>query len=1184
MNKFSVRTHLLDALQTALLPLLIILCLGTRPVCAADGQEILNRPISLTLESVDVKRALTQIEKLANVRFVYSGQTIQTSRKVSLSAVNRKLSSVLDEVLTPLGIAYEEVSARIVLRKIETETGSNRPNAVAPTLLPPVTGRVSDGKGAPIPGVTILVKNSQLGTTTDAAGRFTITTPDNAVLVFSAIGFDGQEITVGNQTQFDITLREASQALNEVVVTALGIKKEAKRLGYATATVAPEQITTNRTVNFINALQGKIAGVNISSLGTGAAGTSKIRIRGQSSFSGQNSPLIVVNGVPIDNTNFGQNTGNTGGDNSIQNRDANYSDGGDGLSSINPDDIEGMTVLKGGTAAALYGSRAKDGAILITTKTKGSGQGIGVTYNSNFTSDHPLDYTDYQYEYGQGEYGVRPTAPNPTSGVWSFGEKFAGQTQVLFGGVSVPYAPVRNRINTFYRDGSTWTNSISLSSGNDKGGFNLSVSNLDNKGITRNNTFSRKTINLGFSYNLSPKLTITGTMNYSNELNKNPPQIAQQDNSTPTVIYTLANSLPLDVLEANQINPATGNEFIYSRFMNRTNPYFVLNNKFENIRRDRLFGNLTARYNLTDWFYAQIRVGQDFWARDQDYNFPTGQASLAAAPAGFVNGRYVQEARRFRELNTDFLIGANRKFGVFGIDLTVGGNQLYRRSDVNSVGVTDFIVRGLYVPQNGRVKDPTYGLSERKVNSLYGAVEFAFKDFLYLNATVRNDWFSTLAPANRSILYPSLTGSFVFSQAFGNLPNWLNFGKLRAAYAEVGSDGDVPPYSNNLFYAVNANLFPNPAGQGQPVGYITANIVPNATLKPSRTAEAEAGLELKLFNNRVGLDLAVYSKVTSDQIVSAQSSDASGYTSTFINSGKSRNQGVEILLNLSPVRSKAFSWDITLNGSYNKTKLLRLLTDDDGTPEKDYNKDGRAEQIVVGNGIYVGDLRQVVGQELGQLYTYGYQRNASGQLINGGDGLPLRTNAPISFGSALPKYIGGITNAFTYRGVTLSFLIDFKLGGKMISGTNLNAFRHGLQKETLVGRDGVDPTTGKLDNKLVGPGVNEKGEPNAVRAFVQDYYSVGRSKSLGEQVVYNAGFWKLRQVSLSYDFTRFLPKSLFIKGIRLSAVANNVIIIKKWVPNIDPEQFGFSSDNLVGLESTGLPTSRSLGFNLNVKF
>ncbi|GAA4412045.1 TonB-dependent receptor [Nibrella viscosa] len=1030
-----------------------------------------------------------------------------------------------------------------------------------------ITGRILSGKDQqPIPGANIVVKSTQLGTTSDANGNFSLNVAPNATLVISSIGFATRELPVGNLIQFNITLEEGSQSIDEVVVTALGIRKEAKKLGYATANVNPEQITTNRTVNFVNALQGKIAGVNISSLGTGAAGTSKIRIRGQSSFSGQNNPLIVVNGVPIDNTNFGQNNGNAGSDNSVGNRDRNYSDGGDGLSSINPDDIEGMTVLKGGTAAALYGSRAKDGVIMITTKTRGAGQGIGVVYNTNFTVDQPLDFTDFQYEYGQGEYGVRPTAANPTSGVWSFGERFQpGMTQVLFGGVTVPYEPVRNRITKFYRTGSTWTNSVAVSSGSDRGGFNLSVSNTDNKGIVRNNTFNRKTINLGFSYNISPKLNVSGTMNYSNEYNRNPPQIAQQDNSTPTVIYTLANSMPLDVLEANQINPATGNEFIYSRFQNRTNPYFVLSQKFENIRRDRLFGNLTARYNFTDWLYLQGRVGQDFWARDQDYNFPTGQASLAAAPAGFVNGAYVQDARRFRELNTDFLIGANRTFGKFGIDLTLGGNQLYRRSDLNSVQATDFIVRGLYTPQNGRVKDPFYSLSERKVNSLYGAAEFSFNDYLFIGVTARNDWFSTLSPANRSILYPSVTGSFVFSQAFDALPAWLNFGKLRAAYAEVGSDGDVGPYSNNLFYNVGANLFPNPAGQGQPVGSISSGTVPNANLKPSRTAETEVGLELRMFNRRVGLDLALYNKITSDQIVAAQTSDASGYTNTLINSGQSRNRGIELLLNLTPIQLTNFQWDVTLNGSYNETKLLRLLTDTPG------------EQIKVGDGIYVGELRHVVGMPLAQLYTFGYARDAQGRIIHDGSGLPNRTPAPISFGSALPKYVGGITNSFTYRGVSLSVLIDFKLGGKMISGTNLNVFRHGLHKESLIGR-------GEADNKMVGVGVNEKGETNGVRAFVQDYYSVGRSRSLGEQVIYDAGYWKLRQITLSYDFTRFLPRNFFIKGARLSAVSNNVAILKKWVPNIDPEQFGFSSDNLVGLESTGLPTTRSTGINLNIRF
>ncbi|WP_409049464.1 SusC/RagA family TonB-linked outer membrane protein [Telluribacter sp. SYSU D00476] len=1028
-----------------------------------------------------------------------------------------------------------------------------------------VSGRVTNEKdGQPLPGVSILVKGSNVGTTSNSEGSYEINAPAGSTLVFSFIGYTTQEIAVSNRSTINISMSENATALDEVVVTALGIRKEAKKLGYATSTVNSEQITVNRTPNFINTLQGKIAGVNITGLGTGPGGSSKIRIRGQSSFSGQNSPLIVVNGIPIDNTNFGTNPNNAGADNSIGVRGGgNTSDGGDGLSSINPDDIESMTVLKGATAAALYGSRAKDGVIMITTKTRGDSRGIGVSYNTNFTVDTPLDFTDYQYEYGQGEGGVRPTAANPTSGQWSFGERFQpGMTQVLFDGVTVPYEPVYNRIRSFFRNGTNFNNTVSLSSLSDKGGFNLSLANMDNRGIVPNNTFNRKTINLGFSYDLSKKLSTTGNINYSNEYNKNPPVIAEQDNSIPTSIYNLANSMPLDLLDEKKYD-ANGDEFVYSRFRNRTNPYFTLAEQFQNIRRDRIFGNVAVRYNFLPWLYAQGRIGQDYWSRDQDYNnYPTGHASRPPAPEGFVNGMYTQETRRFRETNADILIGANQRFGDFGLDVTAGGNRMYRRSDLNSVQVTDFIVRGLYTVMNGRVKDPLYGLSERAVNSIYGSAELSFRDYLYLNVTARNDWFSTLAPANRSILYPSFSGSFVFSQAFDQMPTWLSFGKLRAAYAEVGSDTDVSPYSNALFYGINANLFPNVLGALQPVGFINGNTVPNANLKPMRTSEKEVGLELKLFDNRIGIDFAVYEKITSDQIVSAEISDASGYTNTLINSGRSRNRGLELLLNLEPVRTNNFQWNITLNSSYNRTMVLSLLTDTPG------------ERITVGRHVFNGELRQVVGQPMALLYGFGYRRDDQGRQIFGGNGLPLRTTDLVSFGSAIPIWFGGITNAFNYRGVHLSFLVDYKLGHKMISGTNFNAVRHGLHKMTLEGREGG----------MLGDGVNEKGEPNTVRAPVQTYWEVVRTQALIEPVVYNAGFWKLRQITAGYDFSRFLPAASPLKNLRLSFVANNVFILKKWVPNIDPESFGFGSDNVVGLEATGLPTTRSMGFNLNVKF
>lgn len=1021
-----------------------------------------------------------------------------------------------------------------------------------------ISGTVSGTNSQPVSGATVQVKGTTTATATDAYGKFSLDAPGNAVLIVSSVGFTTQEIPVDGKNNLAITLSGSAESMNEVVVTALGIRREQKRLGYAVAVVEPDELTINRTANLMNSLQGKVAGVNISSLGTGPGGTSKIRIRGQSSISGQNNPLIVINGIPIDNTNFGTNPGNAASDNSIGVRGGgNTSDGGDGLSSINPDDVESMTILKGATAAALYGSRAKDGVIMITTKTRNNEKGIGVTYNLNYTNEKPLDFTDYQYEYGQGENGVRPTTPNPTSGQWSFGERFQpGMRQVLFNGLDVPYEPQYNRIDKFFRHGQNMTNTVSFSAGNEKGGMNLSLANMESKGIVPNNTYNRKTINLGFGYDLSEKLSMMGSINYSNEYNKNPPNVAQQDNTIPVALYNLSNSMPLDVLNNNKYN-AQGNEYIYSRFMNRTNPYWVLAEQFQNIRRDRIFGNVSLKYDILSWLYIQGRVGQDYWSRDQDYNnFPTGHASRGPAPAGFVNGLYTQESRRFRELNADVLVSATRDFGDFGLNLTAGGNQMRRRSDLNSVQVTDFVVRGLYTVQNGRAKDPIYDLSERGVNSLYGSAEFSYKGLLYINGTVRNDWFSTLSEENRSILYPSVSLSYIFSESLTNIP-WLSFGKLRAAYAEVGSDTDVPPYSNNLFYSINSNLLNN-----QPVGGPSGTTLPNANLRPMRVAETEIGLELRLFKNRIGIDVAAYRKITTDQIVQAQISDASGFIDTRINSGKSENKGIEMLLNLVPIETSNFTWDFSFNANYNKTKVLSLLTDKEG------------ERITVGTHVFNGELRQIVGKEMGQIAGFGYRRDANGNKVFGTNGLPLRTPDLILFGSALPEWVGGFSNSFNYKGISLSFLIDFKLGNMMLSGTNFNLVRHGLHKMTLEGREGG----------VVGDGVDVNGNKNVVVAPVQAYWEVVRSQALIEPVIYDGGYWKLRQITAGYDFTKFIPNGWPVKGVRLNFVANNVLMLKKWIDNIDPETFGFTSDNVLGMESTGLPSTRALGFNLNIKF
>lgn len=593
-----------------------------------------------------------------------------------------------------------------------------------------------------------------------------------------------------------------------------------------------------------------------------------------------------------------------------------------------------------------------------------------------------------------------------------------------------------------------------------------------------------------------------------------------------------------------------------------------------------MFGNFSAKYDLTDWLSAQVRGATDFWARDSDYiGRPHGKADVNSGSVfsnqnpGAYNGVYTQEARRFRETNIDFLLTGAKTFGDFGANVSVGGNQMRRRMDLNSVQVTDFVVQDVYTVQNGVQKNPTYDLWERGVNSLYGMAEVNYKEFLYLNATFRNDWFSTLSPENRSILYPSVSASYVFSESF-TLPSWINFGKLRVAYASVGSDTDVPEYANLLFYGLNANQF-----SGQSVGNL-GGTVPNANLKPMQVDETELGLDVKMFNSRVNVDLAVYRKITTDQIVNAQISDGSGYTSTRINSGQSENKGIELMVNLIPVSSNDFQWDFTFTGAYNKTKVLSLLTETPG------------ENITVGSHVFNGFIQQIVGEEMGQIVGYGYLRDDGsvnpankGKIVFGANGLPIRTPTLIPFGSALPKWVGGFMNSFDYKGITASFLIDFKLGGKLLSGTNFNAYRHGLSKETLLGREGgTINAAGNDPGAVIGDGVNEASETNTAVANNEDYFSVVRGSQLIEPVIYDAGYWKLRQITVGYDFTKFFPSNSPIKGMRLSFVANNVLMLKKWADNIDPESISYASDNVQGLESPSVPPTRSLGFNLNVKF
>ncbi|NMC38034.1 MAG: SusC/RagA family TonB-linked outer membrane protein [Bacteroidales bacterium] len=1010
-----------------------------------------------------------------------------------------------------------------------------------------VTGKVSDNQGQPLAGVSVVVKGTTTGTVTDMAGNYSLQVPaGGTALVFTFVGMTPQEILIGSQSEISLAMQESAVGLEEVVVTALGIRKESKKLGYATGAIKQEDLAHVPT-NWGNALQGKIAGVNATGTPTGAAGSSKIRIRGQSSFKGNNSPLVVINGVPVSNPDNSARGGDLEGG-------GNYVDGGDGWLSINADDIESITVLKGAPAAALYGYRAKDGVLLVTTKTGRNSKGIGVEFNTNYTSDYIIDETEMQYEYGQGEYGNRPTdkANAQTSGIWSFGDPFDGVPTMQYDGVARPYLPEKNRMKKFFDVGHTFANTLALTGGNENGSFRLSFSNTKTNGIVPNNSFDRKLVNLSVNYNLSKRLSVDASVNYSNEYTKNPPQLMVQSFNVSAFMYTHANSISDETLK-NAYQDENGNELAISRFTPRMNPYWTMNKRFQDIHRDRMFGNIALKYNFTDWLYIQGRIGQDFFARSDESNQPSGTRAIASVPQGF-NGSFSQGINRSRELNADFLLAANKKFGDFGIDATFGGNTMRQKGESYGTNVTNFFIRDLYTVGNGQVKNPYYSYSQMRVNSLYASLELSYKTFLYLNVTGRNDWFSTLNPKSNSYLYPSITGSFVLSEAL-SLPDWISYAKLRGGYAEVG--GATSPYQNNLYYSLNSQTH-----FGQALGSIQNSTAPNPNLRPLKIKETEAGIEMKFFQNRLGFDFGLYNKNTVDEILSVDVSNASGYSKALVNVGELNNKGIELMLTGIPVQSGNLQWETTLNLTMNKSEVISLA--------------GGQTIITVGQSDdFAGYIAHEVGKPLASLRGRGYARNEAGQIIFQADGRPSSDNVVKTWGSAIPKWIGGWSNSLRYKNFMMTATFDWKFGHKLISSTNYNMWRHGLHMETLNGREGG----------VIGDGVRPDGiTKNDVACEAELYYMWIRSvPHFVEQFVYDASFIKFRQLSLSLDVSKYI-KNTPVKGLVVSALCNNVMTLLKHTPNIDPEQMGVTSDNITGLEQHALPLTRSFGFNLNVRF
>jgi TonB-linked SusC/RagA family outer membrane protein len=613
-----------------------------------------------------------------------------------------------------------------------------------------VTGQVTDENGDPFLGVTVLVQGTNIGTTTDLDGSYSIAVPDtNSILVFSFVGYGSQEITVGNQTVINVSLEPDVTTLNEVVVTGLGIRRDSKKLGYSVTSVETEELTKTKTVNVMESLEGKVAGLNITPPAAGAGSSMQIRLRGQAAFAGaSNSPLFVINGLPLDQGARGANG-----------RD-NQRDLGDNLQNINPDDIESMTILKGATAAAIYGARAANGAVIITTKAGRLNQGIGVDFTTSFTSSQALNFMDEitQTEYGQGTGGVRPQTQGEaqSTGQFGFGERLDGQPTVNFDGVLRPYSAYPYKLFDFLRTGTNITNTIGLSGGNEKGSFRASFANTDANGIQPSNEYKKRIFNVGINYNVTEKLNMLLNVNYTNEENINPPQIGTQGPGAVNFFNRIAVSTPIEAFEQNAIDPLNGAELRTNGFLGTiNNPYYQLQkNQFFNDNRKRLLGTATLRYDITDWLYLQGRYNYDYATNFMEWNELNGSGATTnfEGDTGFYRGRYDIQQNQSTDINADFLLGASKEFGKFSVDVSLGGNTWRSEFQRNAQYSRLFVVPDLYSIKNGTSFETDeaafqpYQFSRFRINSLYGLAEFGFNDLLYLNFTGRQDWFSVLNP------------------------------------------------------------------------------------------------------------------------------------------------------------------------------------------------------------------------------------------------------------------------------------------------------------------------------------------------------------------------------------------------------------------------------------------------------
>ncbi|WP_431126353.1 SusC/RagA family TonB-linked outer membrane protein [Flagellimonas flava] len=1018
-----------------------------------------------------------------------------------------------------------------------------------------ISGNVTDaGTGEPVPGINVVEKGTRNGTSTDFDGNYTITVSnDAAILVFSAIGYTEQEVAVGQQTTINVSLGEDVESLDEVVVTALGLSREKKSLGYSVTELDGDQVSLIKDSNVASTLAGKVAGVVVSKSTSGVGGGTRVIIRGNNSLNGNNQPLYVVDGIPIDNgTNATAGAG-----------EFNVPDLGNGISDINSDDIESISVLKGPNAAALYGSRAANGAIIITTKKGTLNRGLGVNYTASITFEDPLVIPEYQNEYGRGTDGnfvtINPSDPlatqvNAVRGAGSWGPRFDGSQQLAFNGEQRAYNAQPNNVKDFFRTGTSLVNTVALSGGSETASVRFSYTNSDLESMLPNSNVKRNNFNIRGFTKLGDRLTLDAKATYFIQEAKNRPN--QGTEGVMAYLWPIARNVSNADMRVfqnteNPIDPDNPFAVIGPTGLG-ANPYWILQNDFNGDKRKRFIGLVKLDYQFTDWLSALVRVGTDQVTQDTE-------AYTAVGHHFFPRGRISFGKNDDTETNYDFLFMFNKDVTEkLNITANAGGNMRHSTGINSRTSGEDFKIPGRYFLNNtdgSLITASQSDLVEKRVNSLYGQVSFGYDDAVYLDLTARNDWSSALAKENRSFFYSSANISVLLDQVLNLQGTAVDMLKLRASIAGVGNDTD-PRQIVNLF-TVAGNGYLGNTQINRP------NIRFSESLRPEDITTTTIGAEFRLFGNRLYGDVSYYDISTKDLIFDVPVDPGTGFSAFRENVGEISNKGIEILIGGTPIQTDNFTWDISANISKNENKLVSLIDGQDNF------------RFSSSNGGVV-DVRAQVGDGYGDIYTTTWARNDAGELLVSAEGRPRATTEREKFGNYQPDYSGGITNTFTYKNFTVNTLVDFRVGGEVFSFTDSQLDASGVSERSLEFRDGGVLVEGVIDN---GDGTFT---PNTTTISAQDYW--GSVSGIGSEYVYDQTNFRLRELSVSYQFPNKLLKDTFIQNASLSFIGRNLFFIYKKADNFDPESSYSTSNFGQGVLFYALPTSRSLGLSLNVNF